>query len=451
MLIHVFGQVSLSRDSNYENMDFTMFAVDEFISLSYEPFYDDFGPLNLGAIYEFCESLELEIKRLDGKQIAVVSNSTARAFTNAALLLGAYMIMKLNTTPDLVEKTFEPVHHFLLSYRDVSPGEQNFSLYVRDCWAGLWKAKSLSWVDFGPDGFDREDYMELDSPVNADLHVVVPGKFIAMRGPKDFRDGVTFKDTLTPEGHFSHRDFSPAHYADILAQFDVTAVVRLNAREYEAAGFRAAGIAVADLCFDDCTAPPVEVVAQFLALAEGLPGALAVHCKAGLGRTGTLIALYMMKHHGFTAREAMGWLRIVRPGSVIGPQQQFLCDKEALMHECGAAYRRRGRGRYAPAAAGAGLAAVEEYVAGVSQDMRARAAGLATTVQNMLPHPVHASYPADAGESRGGDEGSSQGEVAARLAAHVSAAGERRSGRRSSLSAATAAADTSAFGRADTG
>ena len=40
-----------------------------------------------------------------------------------------------------------------------------------------------------------------------------------------------------------------------------------------------------------------------------------------------------MKHHGFAAREAMGWLRIVRPGSVIGAQQQFPCDKEELMRE----------------------------------------------------------------------------------------------------------------------
>ena len=50
-----------------------------------------------------------------------------------------------------------------------------------------------------------------------------------------------------------------------------------------------------------------------------------MHCKAGLGRTGTLIALYLMTAMGFSAREAMGWLRIMRPGSVIGEQQQFLC------------------------------------------------------------------------------------------------------------------------------
>ena len=36
-----------------------------------------------------------------------------------------------------------------------------------------------------------------------------------------------------------------------------------------------------------------------------------------------------------TANEAMGWLRVARPGSVIGPQQQYLRDNEARMHALG--------------------------------------------------------------------------------------------------------------------
>ena len=130
---------------------------------------------------------------------------------------------------------------------------------------------------------------------------------------------------------------------DILRQLDVQAVVRLNKPEYSKEAFTEAGLGFADLFFEDCTCPPPDVVAKFMMIAEGLPGPIAVHCKSGLGRTGTLIALYMMQHHGFTAREAMGWLRIVRPGSVIGPQQQFLCAREALMHRSAAPLPSRAR------------------------------------------------------------------------------------------------------------
>lgn len=46
--------------------------------------------------------------------------------------------------------------------------------------------------------------------------------------------------------------------------------------------------------------------------------------KAGLGRTGSLIGCYIIKHFNFTAREAIAWVRLCRPGSVIGLQQEWL-------------------------------------------------------------------------------------------------------------------------------
>lgn len=42
-----------------------------------------------------------------------------------------------------------------------------------------------------------------------------------------------------------------------------------------------------------------------------------------------------MKHYKFTAAEAIGWMRICRPGMVIGPQQHFLQAIEQRMWQEG--------------------------------------------------------------------------------------------------------------------
>ena len=49
----------------------------------------------------------------------------------------------------------------------------------------------------------------------------------------------------------------------------------------------------------------------------------------------------MMKHFGYSAAESIALCRICRPGSIVGPQQQFLHDLEHRMRREGDLYRRR--------------------------------------------------------------------------------------------------------------
>ena len=53
--------------------------------------------------------------------------------------------------------------------------------------------------------------------------------------------------------------------------------------------------------------------------------------------SGTLIGLWMMKHLLMSAAEVIAWLRIARPGSVIGAQQHYLVQQQDRMQALGRA------------------------------------------------------------------------------------------------------------------
>ncbi|CAH2232956.1 jg16766 [Pararge aegeria aegeria] len=165
---------------------------------------------------------------------------------------------------------------------------------------------------------------------NGDLNWIVPGKMLAFSGPHH--------RSRLDRGYPLH---SPEHYHEYFRKYHVTTIVRLNKKSYDAKQFTTHGFEHRELFFVDGSVPTELIVSRFIRIAEAAKGAVAVHCKAGLGRTGTLIACYMMKHHGFTAREAIAWLRVCRPGSVIGHQQWFLENIQPRMHAMGEAYRRR--------------------------------------------------------------------------------------------------------------
>ena len=124
-------------------------------------------------------------------------------------------------------------------------------------------------------------------------------------------------------------------------------------------------------------------------------GALAVHCKAGLGRTGTLQSLYLMKHYGMTTPELIGWLRLCRPGSVIGPQQNFLQDMEKRMFREGDAYRRRMAEAELPTSP-PGVAPRESEGTGTS-DPGTPTAGISSGMNALRLGARHADSPAGAG------------------------------------------------------
>jgi len=132
----------------------------------------------------------------------------------------------------------------------------------------------------------------------------------------------------------------PRPFKNVLSHFhekNIGLVVRLNSELYSPSYFTALGIKHLDMIFDDGTCPPLSLVRKFIGLAHEMitvrGKGIAVHCKAGLGRTGCLIGAYLIYRHGFTANEIVAYMRFMRPGMVVGPQQHWLHLNQGTFRE----------------------------------------------------------------------------------------------------------------------
>lgn len=319
---HLTNKLDPQRD-NAKNGDRVFFCADD--ELQYFPFCADFGPMHFGMTYRFITMLRTTIEQAkrEDKKVVVYTMADAVSRTNTAMLLILYLVLEKGYSAEeaCLPLTFAGRNPFL-PFRDASFQPVTFELHFIDIARGVQKAHGHGMIDLAT--FDIELYEYCDHPSMADLHVIVPGKFVAMKGPHtraSFRDGVQF--------------LPPSRYFDLFAKFGVTAVVRLNSEQYPAKAFRDAGFNHYDIIYDDCTNPDQAVIDAWWEVCRQEKGAIAVHCKAGLGRTGTLICLWLMRKYKFTGREAIGYNRLLRPGSILGPQQQYLVSKEQEMWALG--------------------------------------------------------------------------------------------------------------------
>ncbi|GIQ80061.1 tyrosine-protein phosphatase CDC14 [Kipferlia bialata] len=300
------------------------FSVDK--TLTYLPFATDFGPLNLGQIFVFCGLLSSKLKdpALSKKRIVHCTAPDAQSRSNACVLMGAFCVLVLHQTPDEANRPYLACYPPLIGFRDASSGPSTFSLTVLACLRGLFRAQATD--IFNVRTFDLEAYQFYEQVDNGDMNWIIPERILAFAGPVS---------NPVPD-----HPFAPECYIPYFQKHKVQAVVRLNTKMYDRLSFTRAGIRHYDLFFPDGSIPSDAIVKRFLQILETHPkGAVAIHCRAGLGRTGTLIACHLMKHYRFSAEEAIAYLRICRPGSVIGPQQHFLTHIQQKLWRQGAQFR----------------------------------------------------------------------------------------------------------------
>ncbi|KXX80133.1 Tyrosine-protein phosphatase cdcA [Madurella mycetomatis] len=319
------------------------FTVDD--ALLYNAFHHDFGPLHIGHLYRFALQFHeiLGAKENKDRPIVFWSRADPRSRANASCLLACYMVLIQSWPPHLALAPVAQVDPPLMPFRDAGYSQADYGITVQDVVYGVWKAKEEGSCVL--ETFDLDEYERFERVEHGDFNWITP-HFLAFASPQ------STPAARTPEGtegwHALPKSLAAvdAHptlnqpFKNVLRHFterNIGLVVRLNSVLYNASYFEALGIQHIDMIFEDGTCPPLSMVRKFIRMAHETitvkKKGIAVHCKAGLGRTGCLIGAYLIYRHGFTANEIIAYMRFMRPGMVVGPQQHWLHLNQGTFRE----------------------------------------------------------------------------------------------------------------------
>ena len=122
--------------SQKEAFYFCIDSVNKFYSISqelvYQPFFEDFGPLNLGQMHSFCTELDKLMNNAEYKKAKIYHycSENPKKKANAAFLMGAYQVIALKRTAKDAWKIF--TKETFLDFRDAMKGICTYKCTVND-------------------------------------------------------------------------------------------------------------------------------------------------------------------------------------------------------------------------------------------------------------------------------------------------------------------------------